>query len=97
MADGRTTAPLSSIAYSSFVSRDSVGIAFLLSSLNDIDIFACDIGNAYLNAKCREKIWTESDTELGTEDGMLMIIARAIYGIKSSGDSWREILSETLN
>ena len=51
VADGRTTAPLSLIAYSSFVSRDSVGIAFLLSSLNGIDIFACDIGNAYLNAK----------------------------------------------
>ena len=66
MADGRTTAPLSSIAYSSFVSRDSVGIAFLLSSLNEIYIFACDIGNAYLNAKCREKIWTEAGAEFET-------------------------------
>ena len=66
MADGRTTAPLSLIAYPSFVSRDSVGIAFLLSSLNEIDIFACDIGNAYLNAKYREKLWTEAGAEFET-------------------------------
>ena len=56
--NGHTTAPPSSITYSSVVSRESASIAFLLSSLNELDIFACDIGNAYLNAKCREKFWT---------------------------------------
>ena len=45
----RTEAPMS-ITYSRVVSRDSVKIAFLVATLNDIDIMACDIGNAYLNA-----------------------------------------------
>ena len=58
VADVHTTALTSSITYSSVVSRESVRIAFLLESLNDLDIFACDIGNAYLYAKCREKTWT---------------------------------------
>ena len=62
VADSHTTAPPSSITYSSVVSRDSVRIAFLLASLNDLDIFACDIGNAYLNDKCSDKIWTEAGT-----------------------------------
>ena len=66
MADGHTTAPPSSITYSSIVSRESVRIEFLLESLNDLDIFTCDIGNAYLNSKCREKLWTESGTEFET-------------------------------
>ena len=57
-----TTVPPSSITYSSVVYRKIVVIAFLLASLNDLDIFACDIGNAYLNAKCREKLWEESGT-----------------------------------
>ena len=57
VADGHTTAPSSSIIYASVVSRESVMIAFLLASLNYLDIFACDIGNAYLNAKCIEKLW----------------------------------------
>ena len=58
VVDGHTTAPPSSITYSSVVSREIVRIAFLLTSLDDLDIFACDIGNAYLNTKFREKLWT---------------------------------------
>ena len=51
LADGHTTAQPSSITYSSFVSRESVWILFLLASLNDFDVFVYGIGNAYLNAK----------------------------------------------
>ena len=51
VAGRHTTAPPSSIACSSVVSRESVRIAFLLAPLNDLDIFACDIDNAYINAK----------------------------------------------
>ena len=47
------------------------------------------IDNAYLNSKYREKIWTESGTEFGTEKGMVMIISRALYGLKISGSAWR--------
>ena len=57
VAGGHTNDPPSSITYSSVVSRDSVRIAFTLASLNDVEIRAADIGNTYLNAKCREKIW----------------------------------------
>ena len=96
VADGHTTALSSSITCSSVVSRESVRIAFLLVSLNDLDIIACDIGNAYLNAKFREKLWTESGTEFGTEKGMVMIISRALYVLKSSGAAWRGKLAEPL-
>ena len=61
-----TTAPPSLITYSSVVSRESARIAFLLADLNDLDIFACDIGNTHLNAKCRYKLWTKSGKEFGT-------------------------------
>jgi hypothetical protein len=60
VAGGHTTEALASITYSSVVSRDSICIAFLIAGLNDLDIMACDIGNAYLNAPCREKIWFEA-------------------------------------
>ena len=43
--EGHTTAPLSSITYSSDVSRESVGVEFILMSLIFLDIFACDICN----------------------------------------------------
>jgi len=55
MADGHKTRPPSSITYPSVVSRDSVRIALTIASLNALEVSACDIGNAYLNAQCREK------------------------------------------
>ena len=71
------------------MSRGSVRIAFILEYLNELWIFVCDIGNEYLNVKYREKFWTESGTEFGTEKGMVMIISRALYGIRRSGTEWR--------
>ena len=61
--------------------------------LNDLEISSCDIGNAYLNAECREKIWFEAGPELGEEEGTAMIICRALYGLKSSGAAWRSLFS----
>ena len=51
--DGHMTDPPESLTYSNVVSRYSVWIAFTLDYLNDISIWACDIGNAYLNKKNR--------------------------------------------
>ena len=75
---------------------ESFRIAFLLASVNDLDIFACDIGNAYRNTNCREKLWTEAGTEFDTEKGMVTTIERASYGLKRSGAAWRGKLVETL-
>jgi hypothetical protein len=59
VADGhKTDTPTSTITYSSVVSRDSVRIALTIAPLNDLNIFACDIQNAYLTAPCREKLYT---------------------------------------
>lgn len=54
VAGGHMTEAPASLTYSSVVSRDSVKIAFLYGALNDLDIMACNIGNAYLNAPCRK-------------------------------------------
>ena len=42
VADRHTTAPSSSVTYSRVVSKESVGNSFLLASLNDLEIFACN-------------------------------------------------------
>ena len=96
VADRHKTDAPASITYSSVVSRDSVRICLMAASLNGLDVFACDIGNAYLNANCREKLWTLAGPEFGSEKGAVMIIARALYGLKSSGAAWRAKLAETM-
>ena len=89
VAGGHTTDPSSSITYYIIVSRNSSSIAFNLAPLNDVVIRYSDIGNAYLNAKCWEKIWTVAGTEFGSEKGKVMLAVRALYGLKSSGAAWR--------
>jgi hypothetical protein len=64
--------------------------------LNDLDIYAAEISNAYLHAPCREKIWTLAGPELGSDCGSVMVVVRALYGLKSSGASWRAMLAQSL-
>lgn len=95
-AGGHTTEAPASITYSSVVSRESVRLAFLIAELNGVDIMACDLENAYLNAKCREKIWFEGGVENGEDRGKVCVLVRALYGLKSAGASWRTTLANVL-
>ena len=96
VAGGHLTEPPASITYSSVVSRDSVRLAFLLAALNDLDIMACDVGNAYLNAPCREKVWFVAGPEFGSRQGTVIKVVRALYGLKSSGASWRAMFNNSI-
>jgi hypothetical protein len=97
VADGHKTENPSSITYSSVVSRDSVRIAFLIAALNELDILACDIQNAYLTAPCREKYYVIAGPEFGPDQGKKMLVKRALYGLKSAGATFRAFLGEHLH
>ena len=84
VAGGHTTDTQTSMTYSSVINRDSVGIAFTYAALMGVDVWASDIGNAYLNVKCRERIWTVAGKEFDSDDGQVIIIVQALYGLKSS-------------
>ena len=72
-------------------------IAFLTAALNDLDVFSCDIGNAYLNTNCREKILFEAGLECGqSKQGRVMKSTLALYGLKSSGASLRQMFKDCI-
>jgi hypothetical protein len=96
VAQGNRTETSTMLTYSSVVSRDLVRIALTIAALNDLDILSCDIQNAYLMAKCHEKIYTKAGSEFGSDAGKYMIITRALYGLKSSGAAFRALCAETL-
>jgi len=80
VAGGHVTEVPTNLTYSSVVSRDSIRIALTVAALNGLDIFACDILNAYHSAPCRERIWTIAGPEFGVEDcGKTMLVVRALY------------------
>ena len=97
VGDGHKTKPPSSITYSSVVSRDSVRIMLLVAALNNLDIQGADIENAYLTAPCREKVWMRGGIEFGELAGEILIIGKALYGLKSSGAAFRAFLAETFD
>ena len=59
--------PPAESTYAGVVSRESVRIDFTLAALNDLDIFAADIQNAYLTAPCGEKIIFTCGPEFGSD------------------------------
>jgi hypothetical protein len=75
------------------VSRESVRITFLIAALNDLDILMFDVGNA----NTTEKLYCYEGKEFGMDmEGKLMIIRRALYGLKSSGAAYRAHFARTL-
>ena len=97
VAGGHTTDVPSTLTYASVVSRDSVRIALTIAALNNLQVLACDIQNAYLTADCRELIWTRAGPEFGSEAGSVFLIKKALYGLKSAGAAFRALLAETLH
>ena len=96
VANGNETEAPPTLTYSSVVSHDSVRIALLIAALNDLNILSCDIQNAYLTANCREWIYTIAGPEFGSETGSIMLVKKALYGLKSSGAAFRAHLAEAL-
>ena len=96
VAGGHVTDPPDTITFSSVVSRESVHIAFTIAALMDLDIMMTDIGNAYLNADTSEKVYSYAGKEFGAYEGRLVIIVRALCGLKSAGASWRAHFAATL-
>ena len=97
VADGHKTRTPTSITYSTVVARDSVRICLTIAALNELEILAADVENAYLTAPCKEKVWIRAGPEFGTMEGKVLIIRKALYGLKSSGASFRAFLAEQLD
>ena len=91
--DGHRSADPIGSTYAGVVSRDSVRIALTYAALNDIDVVAADIQNAYLQAPSSQKYYIICGAEFGLENiGKIALIRRALYGGKSAGRDFRNHL-----
>ena len=96
VGDGHLVKEPDCTTYASVVSRESVRLAFMLASLNGLDILSADAEGAYLNAETRERLYTKCGPEFGEYQGRFAIIRRALYGTKSAAASWRATISEVI-
>ena len=95
--DGHKTADPAGSTYAGVVSRESVRIALTYAALNEIDVLAADIQNAYLQAPSSQKHFVICGDEFGLENiGKIALIRRALYGGKSAGRDFRNHLRECM-
>ena len=90
-----TEAPFDSV-YSSVVSLKGLRLIIFLAELNGLDVWGTDVGNAYLEAKTKEKVCIIAGPEFGPLEGHLLLIHKALYGLRSSGLRWHERFADTL-
>ena len=96
VADGHLTdIPLDSV-YSGVVSLRGLRIMLFLAELNQLEVWATDVGNAYLEAETKERIYIIAGSEFGARKGHILIIKKALYGLRSSGKRWHERFADCL-
>ena len=87
VAGGHLTKPNGDTSYSSVASLRSIRLVTFIAELNNLDLEAADVGNAYLEATTNEKVCFvagPSFAKFGLE-GHLLIIHKALYGLRNSG------------
>ena len=92
MADGHLTPePIENI-YSGVVSQRNLRLVIFLGKLNHLDLWGADIGNAYLEAFTDEKLYIVAGPEFQELEGYILMFLKALYGLKSSGKRWAEVI-----
>ena len=96
VAGGHLTDPTHDRAYSGIASIRSIRLCLFAGELNDLQQCALDVGNAYLEAFSREKIYIIAGPEFGELCGHLLVVNKALYGLRTSGFRWAEVMADCL-
>ena len=83
-------------AYSSVISLKGMRIAILAGEVNGLKSMVGDVGNAYLEAYTKEKVCFVAGPAFGELEGCILIIVKALYGLRTSGARYHERFADTL-
>lgn len=67
-----------------------------MAEFNNLETLATDIGNASLNGYNKEKVCLIAGDEFGDMAGCVLIIEKALYGLRGSPAAFHLHLSQTL-
>jgi hypothetical protein len=97
VAGGHLTKPVfNDSPYTGIASIKGIRTCLFLAKLNNLSLSAADVGNAYLEAVTNEKLYVVAGPEFGEYEGHILIIHKALYGLRSSGARWAECLADSL-
>ncbi len=96
VADGHLTDIPTESVYSGVVSLRSFRLVTFLAELNSLKFWATDIGNAYLEAFTSERVYIEAGPEFGELAGHILLISKALYGLRTSSAQWADRLADVM-
>jgi Reverse transcriptase (RNA-dependent DNA polymerase) len=78
------------LVYSGVMNLQRFRLILVLADLNDLQLWATDKGNAYIEAYTTEKVYIIAGPEFGEREGHILVISKALYGLRSSGARWHD-------
>ena len=90
-----TPDPIESI-YSGVVSIRSLRLVIFLAKLNNLEVWGADLGNAYLDARTKEKLYVVAGPEFEELEGHILVMYKALYGLMSSGLRWSQKIHDMM-
>ena len=82
--------------YSSTIKDISVRLMMLVAAKYGLGMISGDIGNAFCTAPCAEKIWSVAGEQFGDKKGAIVVLKRALYGLKTASASFHKFLGDFL-
>ena len=68
----------------------------LIANTQDLEVLCGDIGNTFIQANTKEKIYTRVGTEFGNRAGCITLNIRALYGLTTSAKRFRTLFADFL-
>ena len=76
--------------YSGVVSIRNLRLAKFLADPNNLELRGGDVGNAYLQALTREKLYIVGGPEFEELHGHVLVMYKALYGTRLGGACWHD-------
>ena len=85
MAGGHLTKEPNEAVHSGVVSLRNLRLAMFLAELNNLQLRGVDVGNAYLQALTKEKLYIVGGPEFEELQGHALVMHNALYATRSGG------------
>jgi len=89
VAEGHVTKTPKEESYTGVVDHESVRLTMFIAEMNHLQLRAADIGNVYLHATTRERVFIVAGPEFSPKfEGRMLLIMKSLYDLKSSAARW---------
>ena len=72
----------------------SVRLLDVIAHHHGLKTLCGDVGNAFINAYTKEKVWARAGPEFGSRAGSIVLIKKALYGLTTSAERWRACFAD---